>query len=77
MALITGSAQPRVRGSFMSFNASVQQLGAGLAALTAGLLIGRAPQGPLTNFGLVGWLAVAFTCLCIVLARRIRVVSDR
>ena len=32
----------------MSFNASIQQLGAGLAALTAGLIIGRAPDGTLT-----------------------------
>jgi predicted MFS family arabinose efflux permease len=75
MALITGSAQPRVRGSFMSFNASLQQLGAGLAAMTSGLIIGRSADGALTNFGAVGWLAVACTLACIVLARRIRVVE--
>ncbi len=75
MALITGSAQPRLRGSFMSFNASLQQLGAGLAAMTSGFLIGRAPDGALTNFGIVGWLAVACTLGCIVLAQRIRVVE--
>ena len=40
-----------LRGSFMSFNASIQQLGSGLAALTAGFIIGRAPDGRLTATG--------------------------
>ena len=76
MALISGSAEPRLRGSFMSFNASIQQLGAGLAALTAGLIIGRAPDGTLTNYGAVGWIATACTVLAIWLASRIRIVDD-
>jgi predicted MFS family arabinose efflux permease len=74
MALITGSVEPRLRGSFMSFNASIQQLGSGLAAMVAGLIIGRAADGSLTRYGIVGWLAVGATLLCIWLARRIRVV---
>jgi predicted MFS family arabinose efflux permease len=76
MALISGSAEPRLRGSFMSFNASIQQLGAGLAALTAGLVIGRAPDGTLTNYGIVGWIAAVCTVLAIWLASRIRIVDD-
>jgi predicted MFS family arabinose efflux permease len=77
MALISGSADVRLRGSFMSFNAAVQQLGSGLAATTAGLIIGRAPDGALTHYGSVGWLAAGCTVLCIVLAQRIRVVDER
>jgi len=76
MALISASAESRLRGSFMSFNASIQQLGSGLAALTAGLVIGRAPDGTLTHFGIVGWIAVACTLLAIWLAQRIRIVDD-
>jgi len=76
MALITGSVEPRLRGSFMSFNASIQQLGSGLAAMTAGLIIGRAPDGSLTHYGTVGWLAAGCTLLGIWLAHRIRVVGD-
>jgi len=76
MALVTGSVEPRLRGSFMSFNASIQQLGSGLAALTAGLIIGRAPDGTLTHYGIAGWVAVASTLLAIALAHRIRVVGD-
>ena len=76
MALITGSVEPRPRGSFMSFNASIQQLGSGLAAMVAGLIIGRAADGSLTGYGIVSWLAVGATLLRICLARRIKVVGN-
>jgi len=39
MALITASSAPAYRGSFMSLNAAVQQLAAGLATSIAGLLL--------------------------------------
>ena len=74
-ALVTGSVEPRLRGSFMSFNASLQQLASGIASLTAGLIIGRSPDGTLTNFGVVGWLSVGCTLCCLWLVRRIRVVE--
>ncbi len=76
MALTTGAVEPRLRGSFMSFNAAIQQLASGAAALVAGLMIGRAADGSLTGFGWVGALAVACTLLAIALAQRVRVVHD-
>ena len=76
MALVTGSVSPRLRGSFMSFNASVQQLGSGFASLAAGLIIGRAADGTLTNYHVVGALASAFTLLAVWLAWRIHVLPD-
>ena len=75
MTLITGGVEPRWRGSFMTFNASIQQLGSGLASVCGGLVIGRNADGALTRFGLVGWIAVGFTLLAIWLARRVRVVG--
>jgi predicted MFS family arabinose efflux permease len=74
-ALVTGSVEPRLRGSFMSFNASIQQFASGIASLTAGFVIGRAPDGTLTHFGAVGWLSVGCTLCCLWLVRRIRVVD--
>lgn len=74
-ALITGTAQPENRGSFLSFNSAVQQLAAGLASLGAGLIIGENELGQLTNFNIVGYLAIIFSILCIPLARRVKVVS--
>ncbi|MFM7629192.1 MAG: MFS transporter [Algoriphagus sp.] len=74
-AMITGTAQPENRGSFLSFNSAVQQLAAGLASLIAGMMIGENALGQLTNFNYVGYLAIFFSLLCIPLARRIQVVS--
>ena len=51
-------------------------MGAGMAALTAGFIIGRAPDGTLTHFGVVGWIAAVCTVLAIWLASRIRSVDD-
>jgi predicted MFS family arabinose efflux permease len=76
MALVTGGVLPRLRGSFMSFNASVQQLGSGVAIFAAGLIIGRAADGRLTGYDWIGWLSAGFTLLAIWLAWRIHVVPD-
>jgi predicted MFS family arabinose efflux permease len=76
MALVTGSVSPRLRGSFMSFNASVQQLGSGAATFAAGLVIGRAADGRLTGYDWIGWLSAGFTLLAVWLAWRIHVVPD-
>jgi len=74
-ALITGTAKPENRGSFLSFNSAVQQMATGLASLITGVIIGENAAGELTNFNLVGYLAIFFSLLCIPLARRIKVVS--
>ncbi|GAA0878890.1 MFS transporter [Algoriphagus jejuensis] len=74
-AIITGTAKPENRGSFLSFNSAVQQLAAGMASLGAGLIIGENEFGQLTNFNNVGYLAIFFSLLCIPLARRVKVVS--
>jgi predicted MFS family arabinose efflux permease len=76
MALVSGSVAPPLRGSFMSFNGAIQQLGSGVASLVAGLIIGRAADGSLTRYGWAGWCAVAATVVAIFLAHRIRIVPD-
>jgi predicted MFS family arabinose efflux permease len=76
MALVTGSVDPRLRGSFMSFNASVQMTGSAVASLASGMIISRGPDGTLLHFGAVGWLAAACTVLCVVLANAIRIVPE-
>jgi predicted MFS family arabinose efflux permease len=77
MALVSGSAEPRIRGSFMSLNAAIQQAGAGVAAFVAGSMVGKVASGELTGYGNVGWLATAFTLVAVALAFRIRVVDAR
>lgn len=75
MSLITSSVSPKQRGSFMSFNSSVQQLAAGLSAFLSGLIIEKTPAGPLLHFNLIGYLALAATLACIFIIRRLKVVS--
>jgi predicted MFS family arabinose efflux permease len=72
MALITSGAEPRLRGSVMSFNASIQQLAAGTASFVASLVVGRSAEGELTHYWMVGILSAAGTLACIALARRVR-----
>src|SRR5262249_37288763 len=63
MAMITSSALPHYRGSFMSVNASVQQLACGLAAVVAGVVIGEAEGGELTGYALAGIIAAGSTAV--------------
>ena len=75
MSLITSSVSPKQRGSFMSFNSSVQQLAAGLSAFLSGLIIEKTAAGTLAHFDLIGYLATGATLLCLYLVRRLKVVS--
>jgi len=72
MALITSGAEPRLRGSVMSFNASIQQLAAGAASFAASLVVGRSAEGELTRYWMIGIVSAAGTIACIALARRVR-----
>ena len=72
MALIISSVEPRLRGSFMSFNSSVQQISAGCASLMAGSIMGKSAEGELTQFGIVGIIAAISTIICICLTARLR-----
>ncbi len=72
MALITAGAESRLRGSVMSFNASIQQLAAGAASFVASLVVGRSAEGELTRYWMIGIVSAAGTLACIALARRVR-----
>lgn len=76
MALVTSSVTSRLRGSFLAFNSSIQQLFAGLAAYTGGLIMGRAPDGRITYYWAVGLLAVTATIACIWLAGRVQPAAE-
>jgi predicted MFS family arabinose efflux permease len=75
MALITGTAKPENRGSFLSFNSAVQQLSAGIASFVAGLILAEGIDGKLLNYNIVGYIAILLSVLCIPLARRIKVID--
>ena len=72
MALITASAEPRYRGSFMSMNSAVQQTAMALAAVIGGHMIGETATGELTGYPLVGWVAAGMTLLTLVMVGLLR-----
>ncbi len=75
MALITGAAQPHLRGTFMTLQGCMQSVGMGLAAMVGGLFIGRDAQGLVTGYGWNGCLALVMSGLAFWLAGRVHLVT--
>jgi predicted MFS family arabinose efflux permease len=71
MAIITSAAQPKLRGTFMSLNATVQSLSMGLATTLAGFIITQNDAGQIVDYGLVGLVAVTGNVLAILFVPRI------
>lgn len=71
MAIVTAAVIPRLRGSFMTFNAALQQLSAGVASFAASLIVITGAGGNLERFSAVGWLSMLATLFAILLAARI------
>lgn len=57
-AMISEVVSPSQRGSFMSINGSIQQLGSGLAALCAGAIVVTEKSGKIINYNWVGYLSI-------------------
>jgi len=75
-SLMTSIVAPANRGGFMSLTASFQQMGAGLASLIAGYLISIEPGTDIVlGFDTVGYVAIGFTFLAILLSFKLRTVE--
>jgi MFS transporter, DHA1 family, inner membrane transport protein len=70
-ATATSAVEPKQRGSFMAFNASVQQLGSGVAAFLAGAIVVKNSNGLYEHFNYVGYVAIAINVLSILVISRI------
>jgi MFS transporter, DHA1 family, inner membrane transport protein len=71
-AMVTSVVSPTQRGGFMAINSSVQLLAQSLAAYSAGLIVGKTPEGQVTNYGLVGLFAMTAIFLSIFIARQVK-----
>lgn len=71
-ALVTATVRTENRGSFMSLNASVQQLTSGLAAFVSGLIITKSSDGSLQNYNYVGYFAIGFSIVAIWIGTKLR-----
>jgi predicted MFS family arabinose efflux permease len=68
MALVTSAANPKLRGTFMALNSSVQSAAMGIAAFLGGLIISRDAQGLVQHFwvnAVVGSLASVVSVLLV------------
>jgi hypothetical protein len=75
MAMMNGSAAPRLRGSFLSVNSSLQSMAMGLATIIGSAFLSTNPQGEIVGYGNVGWFACAMALLAIGLSKKLRAVS--
>ena len=75
-ATATSVVETQYRGSFMAFNASVQQLGSGVAALIAGIIVVKNNNGLYEHFNYVGYVAIAINVLSIFVISRIKIESE-
>ena len=71
MAIISSSAQPKLRGTFMSLNGTVQSLSMGLATTLAGFVTSLDDSGRIVGYPLVGYVAVAANLIAVWYASRI------
>jgi MFS transporter, DHA1 family, inner membrane transport protein len=71
-AMVTNVVDATTRGSFQSFNSSMQQLGTGVASFAAGLIITENAQSKaVIGYELVGYLSIVVLLGSLFLARRI------
>jgi predicted MFS family arabinose efflux permease len=71
MAIVTSAAEPRLRGTFMTLNASVQSAAIGLASVFGGLLISRNEQGLVVGYWAAAIASVLLTLAAVWLAPRL------
>jgi len=60
MAIVTSAANPRLRGTFMTLNSSVQSAAMGTAAFVGGLIISRDAAGLVQHY----WVCAVVGCIC-------------
>jgi len=68
-AMISNVVKQGQRGSFMTFNSSVQQLGTGLASIVSGFIVYKDSVGKLYRYEWVGYLSIIVLLLGLLLGR--------
>ena len=74
-AMVTASCEPRFRGRVMAFNSAMQNLGSGVAAFVAGLIMVKSDAGELLHYDWVGYIACCVGILTIWTARKVKAIS--
>ena len=72
MALVTSAANPKLRGTFMALNSSVQSAAMGVASFVGGLVISRDAQGLVQHFWMNAVIGMVATGLGLMLVGRLK-----
>lgn len=68
-AMISEVVPPSKRGSFMSFNGSMQQLGSGIASVAAGLIVYKDKSGHIQHFDWLGYASIVVLLISLLMGR--------
>ncbi len=67
-AMVSQSVTAHTRGSFMSLNSCVQQIGTGLASLTSGWVTYNDASGKIHGYPILGYISIGVIALCVLFA---------
>jgi MFS transporter, DHA1 family, inner membrane transport protein len=68
-AMVSNVVTPAHRGSFMSFNSSMQQLGTAAASFISGLVVVNAADGKLLHYNWLGYISIFILLCCFLLGQ--------
>ncbi len=71
MALVSASADPRLRGTFMTLNSAVISMGMGAATLVGGCIVSRNAAGELLHYGWSAAVGSVLSLVAVALSRRL------
>ena len=72
MAVVTSAANPKLRGTFMTLNSSVQSAAMGIATVVGGLVVSRNAEGLLQSFWVSAVLGMVATGASLALVGRLK-----
>jgi predicted MFS family arabinose efflux permease len=72
MAMLTSAANPALRGTFMTLNASIQSAAMGLAALVGGHLISRNAEGLVQDYWKSALIGAFASILAVIVAKKLK-----
>lgn len=70
-ALMTEVPALKDRGAYMALSTSIRQLGGGIAAFVAGMIVVQHGTGPLGNYDILGYTCCGTMLICLALVRMI------
>jgi predicted MFS family arabinose efflux permease len=68
-ALMSALPDPSHRGSFMAINSSMQQISGGVAAVIAGYIVVKRPDGFLEHFDVLGYVLVGTVTITVIMMK--------